>query len=450
MNFPNLNTCNIAIIGMGYVGLPLAFEFAKNSNCYLTGNHLNRKIIGFDINPKRVNQLNNGIDSTKEFSKQQLSNIKNLSITNKEEALEEAEVFIVTVPTPIDKSNKPDLKSITEASKLIGRVIKRKSNNSVNGDSKKPIIIYESTVFPGVTEDHCRPIIDEESGLKFNKDYFLGYSPERINPGDNSKNISSIIKLTSGSNESSSQWIDKLYGSIIKAGTFNVKSIKVAEAAKVIENTQRDLNIALVNEFAIIFKLLKIDTLDVLEAAGTKWNFLPFKPGLVGGHCIGVDPYYLTFKSEIMGYAPQVVLAGRRINNFMPEWIVRQIIIEMTKKKILISSAKALILGITFKENCSDIRNSKIFNIVEELKNYSIESTIVDPLVDLNDFPEKNKYQIHNKLDFKKEYEIIICAVAHNSFVNLSLEEWEILKSNSKIIFDLKGIVPRIIDSLRI
>ena len=450
MNLPELNNCKIAIIGLGYVGLPLAHQFANQNICCKSGKNLNREVIGFDINVKRINELKNGLDTTKEVSKKELKKVSNLKLTSNPKDLENAEIFIITVPTPIDNLQQPDLSFLTKASELVGKVMKNKSSKSNKSKFTNPIVIYESTVYPGVTEDHCRPILDKESGLKFNKDYFLGYSPERINPGDKQKKITSIIKLTSGSNELASNWIDQLYSSIIQAGTFKVKSIKIAEAAKVIENTQRDLNIALVNEFAIIFKLMNIDTLDVLEAANTKWNFLSFKPGLVGGHCIGVDPYYLTYKSEQLGYQPNVVLAGRQINNSMPAWIVKQIVEEMKKKNILYTKAKALIFGITFKENCSDIRNSKIFELIKELENYSVECEIIDPLVEEKNLLLKNDKYIQQNIDFNQKYEIMIFAVPHNQFLNFSKEEWNKLANNSKIIFDLKGIVPRELKPIRV
>ena len=338
----------LAIIGLGYVGLPLTLEFAKN-----------RKVIGFDLKKKRIEELNSGIDKNFEFNKEEIENTKNLNFTNNEEDLKYANCFIITVPTPINELKKPDLQPLLKASEMIGKIIKE-------GD----LIIYESTVYPGCTEEVCVPILEKSSNLKFNQDFFCGYSPERINPGDKKHTISKIKKITSGSTPKILDLVDSLYNEIVDAGTHKTSSIKVAEAAKVIENTQRDINIALINELSMIFSKLNIDTTEVLDAAGSKWNFLPFKPGLVGGHCIGVDPYYLTYKAESVGHHPQIILAGRAINDNMGNHVVSEMIKKMEKKKINIKNSKILIMGLTFKENCSDVRNSGVKMVFERLKKF--------------------------------------------------------------------------------
>ena len=347
---------------------------------FLTGQNLNRKVIGFDIDENRLEELKNNFDRTNEISKDQLSNKNFYKLTSKIEEIISADIFIITVPTPIDKHKNPNLEALKSASILVTKALKIKKEENIDFRNKViPIVLYESTVYPGTTEEVCIPLIESESGLVCNdsksaKSFACGYSPERINPGDKEHKIKDIIKVTSGSSEEASIWIDNFYHSIIKVGTHRVKNIKIAEAAKIIENTQRDINIALVNELAIIFKLLKIDTLDVIEAASTKWNFLPFKPGLVGGHCIGVDPYYLTYKAQSLGYLPEVVLSGRRINDGMAKWVVEQLILEMCQKNISIKSANILILGFTFKENCPDTRNTKVVEIFEILKKLQSKS----------------------------------------------------------------------------
>ena len=348
------------MIGLGYVGLPLAVEFSKHYD-----------VIGFDLNSSRIKSLRTGHDSTLEVSKEKLLNSLNLSLTNALDDIAEATIFIVTVPTPINKHCQPDLSPLLEASASIGKVLK-----------KNDLVIYESTVYPGATEEDCVPVLEEFSGLHFNKDFFVGYSPERINPGDKEHTVTDILKVTSGSTAKIADEVDELYGSIITAGTFKASSIKVAEAAKVIENTQRDVNIGLINELAIIFNKLDIDTEEVLKAAGTKWNFQPFRPGLVGGHCIGVDPYYLTHKAQSVGYHPEIILAGRRLNDGMGSYVAGCLIKAMLKKRIHINGANVLILGITFKENCPDIRNTKIIDIVMELEQYGVNVECYDPWVD--------------------------------------------------------------------
>jgi UDP-N-acetyl-D-galactosamine dehydrogenase len=415
----NLNKNKIAIIGLGYVGLPLAVEFAK---IY--------KTVGFDINQKRVNDLNNNIDLTLEVSSSALGmvlNSGNLSITNTIANLSSCNIFIVTVPTPVDKNNRPILTPLELASQAVGSILK-----------KDDIVIYESTVYPGVTEEICVPILTKYSSLEYNVDFFVGYSPERINPGDKKHTVTNIQKVTYGSTIISALMINELYKSIITAGTFLASSIKVAEAAKVIENAQRDLNIAFVNELSKIFSLIGIDTNDVLEAAGTKWNFLKFKPGLVGGHCIGVDPYYLAQKAQEVGYYPEIILAGRRINDGMGKYIASEAIKLMIKKDIKITESDFLILGFTFKENCPDVRNTKVIDILNELKTYNINITIVDPLADPQEVFKEYQICTLKTIPEKKMYDTVILAVGHKEFINIELDN--LLKNNS-VVYDVKGIL---------
>lgn len=415
----SINT-RIAIIGLGYVGLPLAVEFGKK---YPT--------IGFDINRHRVAELREGIDSTKETDSEELAAATHLTYSTDINDLQEANVYIVTVPTPVDQHHRPDLTPLKSASETIGKVIRQ-------GD----IVVYESTVYPGATEEYCVPVIEQVSGLKFNSDFYVGYSPERINPGDKQHRLINILKVTSGSTPEAADFIDELYGSIIQAGTHKAPSIKVAEAAKVIENTQRDLNVALMNELAIIFKKLGIDTEDVLKAAGTKWNFLPFVPGLVGGHCIGVDPYYLTHKAEELGYHPQVILAGRRINDNMGGYVVGQLIKRMLKHRIQIDSANVLVLGLTFKENCPDIRNTKVMDSINSLKKYNVNVDVYDPWVDVE--AAKHEYGI-TPIDYPKtgHYDAILLAVGHNEFRELGVEGIRKFGKKEHVLFDLKYVLPK-------
>jgi UDP-N-acetyl-D-glucosamine/UDP-N-acetyl-D-galactosamine dehydrogenase len=405
----------LAIIGLGYVGLPLVLEFAKKKN-----------IIGFDISKKRINELNSDIDSNLEFDKEDFKSSKQINFTYKKKDLKSANCFIITVPTPVDKFKKPDLKPILTASKMIGEVIKK-------GD----IVIYESTVYPGCVEEECVPILEKFSKLHFNKDFFCGYSPERINPGDKKHTISNIKKITSGSTNEIAVLVDDLYNEIITAGTHKAPSIKVAEAAKVIENTQRDLNIALVNELSILFNKMDIDTQAVLEAAGSKWNFLNFKPGLVGGHCIGVDPYYLTYKAENIGYIPNIILAGREINDNMGNYVASMLIKEMQKKNMKVNGAKILIMGMTFKENCADIRNSGVRNIVETLKKNNCNPDLYDPWADSEAVTKL--YGITPKSTLNNNiYDAIIIAVAHKKFKDMGTVEITNLCKENHIIYDLK------------
>ena len=417
----------IAVIGLGYVGLPLAVEFGKK-----------RPTIGFDINPERIKQLSLGVDQTLEVEENELLNSGNLSFSSDVEVIRSAQIYVIAVPTPIDSHKKPDLKPLIGASKMVGRLLK-----------KEDIVIFESTVFPGATEEVCVPILEEESGLSFNIDFFCGYSPERINPGDKERSLTSITKVTSGSTPEAAQAIDKLYKSIIDAGTHLADSIRVAEAAKVIENTQRDLNIALVNELAIIFNKLKIDTDAVLTAAQTKWNFLPFRPGLVGGHCIGVDPYYLTYKAESIGYYPQLILAGRRINEGMSSHIVNQIVKVMIKSDVTVNRSRALVLGLTFKENCPDLRNSRVFDLISELKEYGMQTDVYDPWVVSGDLD--NLYGLEC-VDAPKTgiYDVVILAVAHSCFVEMGAGQIRKFGRNDHIFFDLKSVFEKNESSLRL
>lgn len=408
----------IAIIGLGYVGLPLAVEFAKKY-----------KVIGFDINQSRINSLRQGHDATLEVSDEDLQFVLNsksefgLDLSYDVKSTIKSNIYIVTVPTPVNKNNRPILTPLIESSEMIGKVLKK-------GD----IVIYESTVYPGVTEDECVPILQRISGLKFNEDFFCGYSPERINPGDKNHTLTNIKKVTSGSTKEIGKVVNNLYASIITAGTYLAPSIKVAEAAKVIENAQRDINIAFVNELAKIFNKLDIDTHEVLEAASTKWNFLPFKPGLVGGHCIGVDPYYLAKKAQEVGYHPEIILAGRRLNDGMGDYVSTQVLKHMVSKGITIEKAKVLMLGITFKENCTDIRNTKAIDVYNGLSAFNMDVDVYDPWADFNEV--KHKYGINLISKLSNKYDAIVHVVAHKDFLQIDLES---LKSNNSIVYDVKG-----------
>lgn len=411
-----LENAKIAIIGLGYVGLPLAVEFGKK-----------RETLGFEINQSRVDELKSGEDSTLECSPEELKEATHLSYTIDTEQLKNCNVFIVTVPTPINEHKQPDLTPLEKASEMLGGVINQ-------GD----IVIYESTVYPGCSEEVCVPILEKVSGLTFNEDFYIGYSPERINPGDKEHRLPTIKKVTSGSTPECAKFVNELYQDIITAGTHLAPSIKVAEAAKVIENTQRDVNISLINELAKIFNMLDIDTLDVLEAAGTKWNFLPFRPGLVGGHCIGVDPYYLTYKAQSIGYNPEVILSGRRINDGMGEYVVSQLIKRMIKNKQQVDGSKVLLMGLTFKENCPDLRNTKVVDIISELEEYNINIDIYDPWVSKEEAMEEYGLNLINEPS--KDYEAIIVAVAHNEFIELGAEGVKKLLKKDGLLYDLKSL----------
>lgn len=418
----------IGIIGLGYVGLPLARLFATKYN-----------VIGFDINQKRVDELNQGKDFTLEVDeitlKSVLRNKDNNQIglfcSTSLEDIADCNYYIVTVPTPVDKNNKPDLNPLYRSSETVGKVLKK-------GD----IVIYESTVYPGVTEEECVPVLEKISGLKFNVDFFAGYSPERINPGDKEHTVEKILKITSGSTPEIGKKVDELYQSVITAGTHLAPTIKVAEAAKVIENSQRDINIAFVNELSKIFNLLGIDTYDVLEAAGTKWNFLPFKPGLVGGHCIGVDPYYLAQKSQEMGYHPEIILAGRRLNDSMGGYVASQIIKLMIKKEINLKNAEVLMLGIAFKENCPDVRNTKIVDVIHSLKEYGLKLTVFDPWANPEEVKHEYNLDIVTTLPENK-FDAIVLGVAHNEFLNI---DFSILKNENSVLYDVKGVLGAQVD----
>ena len=448
MKLPYFLDCRIAVIGMGYVGLPLAVEFSRKSKCIISGSIASRKVIGFDINNDRIEQLKNGNDFTKEVSKEELKSSFVLFTTDLK-FLSEVDVFIVTVPTPIDENNQPNFNPLKKASESIGKAIKN-SKNDFN-----PIIIYESTVYPGATEEICVPILKNFSGFKYNdlkskKSFFCGYSPERINPGDKNHKLINLKKITSGSNPQVTDWVNQLYSSIILAGTHKVSSIKVAEAAKVIENTQRDLNIALINELSIIFRLLEIDTKEVIDAAGTKWNFMKFMPGLVGGHCIGVDPYYLTFKANQIGYNPEIILSGRRINNSMGKVYAEEIIKIICKRNLFNQCTKILLLGFTFKQNCPDIRNTRVIDLFSNLKEYNLKIDVLDNLADKNEVKEIYGIDIKNKITKDAKYKVIILVVPHKFFLEKDQFNYFDYLEESGVIIDLKSILPEMPNVYRI
>tara|TARA_R110000868_G_scaffold68459_4_gene202356 strand:+ start:3890 stop:5173 length:1284 start_codon:yes stop_codon:yes gene_type:complete len=420
-----MSSIKIGVVGLGYVGLPLASLFATKYS-----------VVGFDTNTNRIKDLREGIDRTLEIDSQTLKPILKSTSDSKNgmfctyyiEDLKDCNYYIITVPTPVDKNNKPDLTHLFNASETIGKVLK-----------KNDIVIYESTVYPGVTEEECVPILEKKSNLKFNTDFFAGYSPERINPGDKEHTIEKILKVTSGSTPEIAKKIDELYGSVINAGTHLAPSIKVAEASKVIENSQRDINIAFVNELAKIFNLMNIDTQDVLNAAGTKWNFMPFKPGLVGGHCIGVDPYYLAQRALEYGYHPEIILAGRRLNDSMGNYIASEVIKLMAKKDIRIKGASILVLGITFKENCPDVRNTRVVDVINNLKDYGTSVTIYDPLADQNEVAKEYQLETCQKLPNEK-FDAIILAVSHNVFSTIDLRS---LLNTAGVLYDVKGVLKK-------
>ena len=423
----NLADIKLAVIGLGYVGLPLAVEFGKK-----------RPVVGFDINQKRIAELKSCIDHTLEVSTEELKEANQLSFGNELTDLSGSNCFIVTVPTPIDEHKSPDLTPLIRASETVGKILKI-------GD----IVIYESTVYPGCTEEICIPVLEKHSGLKFNQDFFAGYSPERINPGDKEHRVSTIKKVTSGSTSQVADLVDALYKQIVIAGTHRAPSIKVAEAAKVIENTQRDLNIALINELAIIFNKLGIDTEAVLQAAGSKWNFLPFRPGLVGGHCIGVDPYNLTHKAEAIGYHPEIILAGRRLNDSMGSYVVAQLVKAMTKKRIQVDGARVLVMGLTFKENCPDLRNTRVVDIVNELKEYNCQVDIFDPWVTVSEAQHEYDITPISKPD-SGAYDAVIIAVAHNQFKELGVTRIRGFGKAEHVLYDLKYLLPSTNSDIRL
>ena len=452
IHLPETNSCTVAVIGLGYVGLPLAVEFAKPQLCRRTGAALRRRVIGFDIRRQRLEELRQGIDRTNETSAEELNAAQLLEFTSDQALLAAADVFVVTVPTPIDNAKRPDLTPLEKASTTVGQAIKLRA---AQGTSTTPLVIYESTVFPGATEEVCVPILERESGLRFNaaspeSGFVCGYSPERINPGDTEHKLTTITKVTSGSTPEAAAWVDDFYGSIIHAGTYKAISLKVAEAAKVIENTQRDLNIALVNELAIIFRKIGIDTLDVLEAAGSKWNFLPFRPGLVGGHCIGVDPYYLTHKAEQFGYHPQVVLAGRRINDGMGSWLAEQLVLGLAERRQPVVGIRVLVLGLAFKENCPDLRNTKVVDLIRGLERYGMELEVVDPWVDSELAYSEYGLTLSNEMPADRRYSAVVAAVAHRQFEEMPVDSWSRLLLPCGLLLDLKGIIPRELEPLRL
>jgi len=423
----HLQDLKLAIIGLGYVGLPLAVEFG-----------IKRPVIGFDINQKRIDELKAGRDATLETTEDELRDAKFLSYTTNSDDLKAANCFIVTVPTPIDSHKRPDLTPLIKASETVGKVLKQGN-----------IVIYESTVYPGATEEECVPVLEKYSGLTFNQDFFCGYSPERINPGDKEHRVTTIKKVTSGSTFEVADLVDALYNQIITAGTHKAESIKVAEAAKVIENTQRDLNIALINELAIIFNKMGIDTQAVLEAAGSKWNFLPFRPGLVGGHCIGVDPYYLTYKSQAIGYNPEIILAGRRMNDGMGAYVVSQLVKAMIKRRIQVEGARVLIMGLTFKENCPDLRNTRVVDIVTELKDYNCQVDVYDPWVSTEEAQHEYNIMPITQSDVGC-YDAIILAVAHHQFKKMGSTAVRGLGKPNALLYDLKYTFPASETDLRL
>lgn len=410
----------ICTIGLGYVGLPLAVEFAKR-----------RSVIGFDINLDRINELKQNQDSSLEVTEEELKTVAyNMTYTADIEDIKESNVYIVTVPTPIDKHRRPDLSPLISASTTVGKAL-----------SKGDIVIYESTVYPGATEEDCVPILEQHSGLKFNEDFYVGYSPERINPGDKEHRVNNIVKVTSGSTPEIADLVDALYREVITVGTHKASSIKVAEAAKVIENTQRDVNIALINELAILFNKLEIDTEEVLKAAGSKWNFLPFRPGLVGGHCIGVDPYYLTHKAQEIGFNPEMILAGRRLNDDMGAYVAERVIKLMTRKKLIVVDANILILGLTFKENCPDVRNTRVIDLVQEFRHYHARIDVYDPWADNDEVRHEYGLELVQELEEGK-YDAIVVAVAHNEFKQMGIDAIRKLGKDGAVVFDIKYLFP--------
>jgi len=416
----DLERVKICILGLGYVGLPLAVEFGKRYNT-----------IGFDINQRRISELRSGVDHTLEVEPELLAEARKLSFTDQVEEIRSCNVYIVTVPTPIDEFKTPDLRPLQAASRTVGSVL-----------SEGDVVIYESTVYPGATEEVCIPILEQVSGLKFNEGFFVGYSPERINPGDKTHRVTNILKVTSGSTPESADFIDALYRSVITAGTHQAASIKVAEAAKVIENTQRDVNIALINELSLIFEKLGIDTLDVLEAAGTKWNFLPFRPGLVGGHCIGVDPYYLTHKAQAMGYHPEVILSGRRINDRMGAWVSDRVVRLMTQRRLHVVDANILIMGLAFKENCPDIRNTRVVDVIKTFETYHANVDVYDPWAD----PEETRQEYGLELidePRQAHYDAIILCVGHRQFKEMGAERIRSFGRPNHVLFDVKYVLDK-------
>jgi len=426
VTLPALESVQIGVIGLGYVGLPLAVAFGTQ-----------QPVVGFDVDPKRIAQLTEGHDVTGETSAEALASASQLSLSADPEQLRLCQVFIITVPTPINADKQPDLSPLIAASETVGKYM-----------PKGAIVIYESTVYPGATEDDCVPVLEQYSGLTFNQDFWVGYSPERINPGDKQRQLPDIVKVTSGSTPEIAHFVDQLYASVIRAGTYRASSIRVAEAAKVIENTQRDLNIALVNELAIIFNRLGIDTQEVLEAAGTKWNFLPFRPGLVGGHCIGIDPYYLTYRAQAVGYIPDVILAGRRINSNMGAYVADELVKAMLRKRLHVAGSRILVLGFTFKENCRDVRNTRVVDIIAALAQYGAEVDVYDPWVDI-ETTELSHGRLVDEPD-ANAYQGLLLAVAHEQFHELDESQLNTWLQTERVIYDLKYVLPKDLVDLRL
>ena len=419
-NFKSVRTTKVAVVGLGYVGLPLAVEFGRQLDT-----------IGFDIDPERISELTAGRDATLETDSAELAAAKNLRFTTDIEVLRGRDVYIVTVPTPIDAAKRPDISALRAASRIVGGVL-----------GKGSVVVYESTVYPGCTEEDCAPILEQVSGLRLNEDFFVGYSPERINPGDKEHRLTTIRKITAGSTSDAARCVDALYASIITAGTFPASSIRVAEAAKVIENTQRDVNIALINELALIFNRMGLDTVEVLEAAGTKWNFLPFRPGLVGGHCIGVDPYYLTHKSQEMGYHPEMILAGRRINDNMGLYVATQVIRLMVRRGMSLPRSRILILGFTFKENCPDVRNTRVIDVVQELRGYGAHVDVYDPWADQAQVRHEYGIDILTSAPARGQYDGIVLAVAHAQFRDMGPDAIHAWGKTDHVLYDIKSLLP--------
>ena len=423
-----ISSGTIAIIGLGYVGLPLAVAFGEK-----------RRVIGFDISAERVGELRKGVDRNLESSKEQLQKAKHLSFSNNPDDLRQCKIFIITVPTPINAAKQPDLSPLIKASEIVGKAMK-----------KGAVVIYESTVFPGCVREVCAPILEEKSKLKFNKDFFTGYSPERINPGDPSRTVADIVKVTSGSTPKIAEEVDALYKSIITAGTHKAPSIEVAEAAKVIENAQRDLNIAFMNELAIIFHRLGLDTHEVLAAAETKWNFLPFRPGLVGGHCIGVDPYYLTYRAQQLGYHPEVILAGRRINDTMGEYVAERVVRLMLRARRPVADSRVLVLGLTFKENCPDLRNSRVIDVIRGMENFHAKVDVYDPWASTEDAVEEYNIKLLRKAPAAKTYDAVILAVSHQEFVEMGPKKIRALCKKGGVLYDVKGMFEKSLSEERL
>lgn len=449
---PPLFTCRVAVIGLGYVGLPLAVELARTSACSRTGRLLLREVIGFDTDPQRIKELEKRVDRTQQISPEVLAECPRLELTADPASLNTADVFVIAVPTPVDAEMRPDLSHLENASARVGRALKERvqGQRQIGAAQSLPVVIYESTVFPGATEEFCIPILEQASGLTLNESFVCGYSPERVSPGDKEHRLRSIVKITSGSTSEAAAWVDHFYASIILAGTHPAPSIKVAEAAKVAENIQRDLNIALANELAMIFRQLNIDTLDVLEASRSKWNFLDCRPGLVGGHCISVDPYYLAHRAQLSGHQPQLIAAGRQINASMGAWVAEQLKAEMTRNKIRPAGSEVLVLGFSYKENCPDYRNTQVLVMLQAMERHGMKPIVVDPWVAPEDVMKEYGIEILDKAPPGQIYQAVVCAVSHQEFADLSLDQWKGLVAPDGVFIDVKGIMPRALSPFRV